>query len=48
MNFYEFAGAHPVLTVILALIAAGFPPAIIKALRGPRKITINTKNVPKS
>jgi len=42
MNFYEFAGQHPILTVVLALIATGFPPAMVRAFRSkPRTIILN-------
>jgi len=44
MNFLEFASAHPIVTVLLALIAASIPSSIIRALKGPRPIHLNVKN----
>jgi len=33
MNFYEFAGQHPIVTVLLAVIVAQIPVSIIHALK---------------
>jgi len=45
-NFYEFASAHPIVTVVLAVVIAGIPSSIIRALKGPRQINLNLKNQP--
>jgi len=34
--FYDFAGAHPIVTVLLAVVVAGMPVQIIRELRRPR------------
>jgi len=36
MNFYEFAGQHPIVTVLLFMIVAHMPVAIIQALKTKR------------
>lgn len=33
-DFYEFAGQHPILAVVFAVLIFSFPVAIIKALKG--------------
>jgi len=34
--FFDFAGAHPIVTVLLAVVIAGTPVQIIRELRRPR------------
>lgn len=43
-EFFQFAGEHPFLTGFLALVIASIPQSIIKALRGPRPIHLQTKS----
>lgn len=33
MNFYEFVGAHPIVTVLCVMVLAHMPVAIIRALK---------------
>lgn len=34
--FYDFAGAHPIVTVVLAVLIVSLPASIIRELRRPR------------
>ena len=45
MNFWEFAGAHPYVTVLLVMLIVQAPVSIIRALRGPRPINLNFKDI---
>lgn len=33
MNFWEFAGQHPIVTILLGMLLAHIPVAIIRAFR---------------
>lgn len=35
-EFFDFAGAHPIVTILLALIVASVPQSIIRALKTKR------------